>query len=143
LATKRRAKNLAMESQQIAKMIASAAYDKKAIDIEALDVRKTVSYADFFVICSARTPTQVKAIYNRIRQVLEEAGIPLVALEGEDHNRWVLMDYVDVVVHVMVDSLRGLYELERLWADAGRLELGLPNQLYYPGQDDPFLDDDE
>lgn len=130
-------------SEDLARAIANAAWEKKAIEIEAMDVRKQVHYADFFLICSGRNEQHVRGIHRSIHKQLQEIGAVPLAMEGEEHNRWVLMDYGDAVIHVMLDSLRGLYELEKLWGESPRLDLGLPQQSYLPGEEDPFLDDDE
>ena len=107
-------------------IIANAAFDKKGYDILALDVSELVDYTNCFVLVSGRTEQHVKALWSNIKQKCDQADISLLLIEGDDHNRWVLMDYGHVMVHVFIEPLRQLYELERLWGDSVRVELDLP-----------------
>jgi len=109
-----------------ARKIALAAFDKKGYGIVALDVKNLVDYADYFVIVSANTEQQVKAIWSNVEHEMKTAGFEPLNLEGHDHNRWVLVDYRDVMVHILLRPLRDLYDLERLWGDAPPLALDLP-----------------
>ena len=83
-----------------------------------MDLRKKSSAADFFVVCSADSDTHGKAIADGIREGLELKGIAVWHSEGFQARQWILLDYVDVVVHVFHKNLRSFYNLERLWSDA-------------------------
>jgi ribosome-associated protein len=77
--------------------------------------------ADFFVICSGESVTQVKAITDNVETKMRESGIRPIGVEGRGHARWVLIDYGDVVVHIFEDDTRQYYELEKFWLDAPRI----------------------
>ena len=102
----------------IAKKIAHLSLLKKAEDIIIMDVRKLTSITDFFIICSADSDKQVKAIADFIVEELEKVKVNLWHIEGYQHLQWVLLDYVDVVVHIFQKETRDYYSLERLWGDA-------------------------
>jgi len=105
-------------SEQLAEAIAELAADKKALDIVELDMRGVVDYTDFFVICSGNSDRQVKAICDGIHGPLKDAQGRLPRrVEGLTQARWVLMDYLDVVVHIFVPDVREFYGLERLWGE--------------------------
>jgi ribosome-associated protein len=113
-----------LDSEALARRLAAIADAKKAEDIVALDVRELVGYTDFLVICTARNERQAKAIHDEVHQRLkhDEALLP-AAVEGEAEASWVLMDYLDCVLHVFVPELRDRYRLDVLWGEAPRLEL--------------------
>ncbi len=100
--------------------IAKAALDKKAEDVMVLDVRGLTGYADYFVLMTADSDRQASAIADHVEQEMKTAGISKVGVEGYETGRWILMDYGDVVAHVMSKESRGFYDLEGLWADAPR-----------------------
>lgn len=100
------------------KMIASAASDKKAFDIQILDMTNISLITDYFIICSANSTTQVKAIADNIEEKLAENGIKLLHREGYNEARWILLDYGSSVVHIFVEDERRFYNIERLWGDA-------------------------
>ncbi len=100
--------------------IAKAALDKKAEDVTVLDVRGLTGYADYFVLMTADSDRQASAIADHVEQAMKTAGISKVGVEGYETGRWILMDYGDVVAHVMSRESRGFYDLEGLWADAPR-----------------------
>lgn len=97
---------------------ARAADEKKADDIRVLKMPKVVAETEYFVISSATTHVQVRAIVNAITGALEDEGATLLRYEGRGENSWVLLDYGDVVVHVFLEEDREYYDLEKLWADA-------------------------
>ncbi len=100
-------------------MAVDAILEKKGRSIEVLDVRGVSGVADFFVITTGDSELQVKAIVANIRTRLKEnAGEGPWHVEGKEHYNWVLMDYVDLVVHVFLPEQREYYALERLWGDA-------------------------
>ena len=101
---------------------AQAAADKQARDIVVLDVSEQLVITDCFVICSAPNERQVAAIVNEIEGRLRDLGAKPVRREGEREARWVLLDFVDVVVHVLHTEERTFYSLERLWKDCPRIE---------------------
>jgi ribosome-associated protein len=106
-------------SDQLAEAVAELAADKKALDIVEIDLRSVIDYTDYFVICSGTSDRQVKAICDGIHAGLKHAhGVSPRRVEGLAQARWVLMDYLDVVVHVFVPELREFYALERLWGEA-------------------------
>jgi ribosome-associated protein len=111
------------ESRATAVAAAQAASAKQASDIVILDVRELIVITDYFVIASGSTERQVRTIVEEIEKtVRERLQTKPVRREGEDGWQWVLLDYVDVVVHVFDDERREYYDLERLWRDAPRLE---------------------
>ena len=107
-----------MKSAQLAERVAHLALEKKAHDILILDLRKLTTAADHFVICSADSETQVKAVADHVSKTLSEEGVKAWHVEGQQGRRWVLLDYVDVVVHVFYTETREFYALENLWGDA-------------------------
>ena len=110
----------AEESRQAAVAAARAAAAKQAEHIAILDVHGLIVITDYFVICSGATERQVRTIVDEIERALRELGRKPVRREGESERRWVLLDYVDLVVHVFTEQEREYYELERLWGDAPR-----------------------
>jgi ribosome-associated protein len=100
---------------------ARAASSKQARDIVILDVHGLIVITDHFVICSAPTERQVRTIVDAVEEALRERDRKPVRREGETEGRWVLLDYVDVVVHVFAEEEREFYDLERLWRDAPRV----------------------
>jgi len=103
---------------QLADAIAEQAADKKAADIVVLDLRGVIGYTDLFVIATGNTDRQVKAIHDGIHQALKERyGLLPRRVEGLTESRWVLMDYLDVVVHIFTPETREFYRLEQLWGD--------------------------
>jgi ribosome-associated protein len=108
--------------------ITRAALDRKAYDLTVLEVGGLTSIADYFVICSGRSDTQVEAIADGIDQHMSKLGVEPLSVEGRTRSQWVLMDYADVVVHVFHVPVREFYDLERLWSRARRVELPEPFQ---------------
>jgi ribosome-associated protein len=109
----------ALAAEQLAERIAEIASDKKAAEIRILDVRGIVGYTDYFVICSGNTERQTKAIHDAIHvELKKEHGLLPRRVEGEREARWVLMDYLDCVVHVFTPEARAFYRLEQLWGEA-------------------------
>jgi len=107
-----------MTPEQLAETIAAQAADKKAIDVVELDVRGVVGYTDFFLVCSGNTARQVKAIHDGIHQALkDEHAILPRRVEGAREATWILMDYLDVVVHIFTPEARDFYRLEQLWGE--------------------------
>ena len=96
---------------------AEAAADKKAHDIVAFDVSDQLAFADVFLLCSASNERQVDAVVDAVEERLRAMGAKPLRREGERDSRWVLLDYLDLVVHVQHDEERVFYALERLWKD--------------------------
>lgn len=107
------------------RIAAAAADSKKAADIVALDLRELDGVADLFLICSGTSEVQVKAIAEAVEEKLTAEGYKPWHVEGREGRRWVLLDYVELVVHVFHEHTREYYLLERLWGDARRVDLGL------------------
>ncbi|MBD3232546.1 MAG: ribosome silencing factor [candidate division Zixibacteria bacterium] len=103
--------------------ISELALSKKAKDIKILDLRNLSDVADYFVVCSGDVSQQVKAIIDAIEEGLLKNGIKPWHIEGYSHANWVILDYVDVVVHVFNQEIRQFYDLEGLWGDAPCLEI--------------------
>jgi ribosome-associated protein len=112
-----------LNSHQLALAAAREALKKKAEEVVLLDLRSLTGVCDYFVIASGASDTQVKAIADQVSEGLGEKGQKVWHVEGYRALRWVLLDYVDVVVHVFHQETRTLYQLERLWADAARESL--------------------
>ena len=107
----------------LAKAAASAAEDKLATKIVALDVSEQLALTDIFLLASAPNDRQVNAIVDSIEDRLRELGVKPVRREGERDGRWVLIDFADIVVHVQHEEERSYYQLERLWKDCPAIEL--------------------
>lgn len=110
-----------LESKNRALAAARSAASKKARDIAILELKKLTVIADYFVICSGESTTQVGAIVDEIREDFEKKKIRLIGIEGAANNQWVLLDFGDVVVHVFEQETREYYQLEKLWLDAPRI----------------------
>ena len=107
-----------MTPDELTEAVARYAGDAKAIDVVALDVRGVLDYTDFFVVCSGNTDRQTKAIHDRVHEGLKKEHELLPRrVEGVQQANWILMDYLDVVVHVFTPDTRGFYALERLWGE--------------------------
>jgi ribosome-associated protein len=107
-----------LNSKDLAHRISELIFTKKGFDVVTIDLRKLVSFTDYFVICSADSDTQVKAISDQVDKTLSEEGVKYWHREGMKALSWVLMDYVDVVVHIFKKDARQFYNLEKLWGDA-------------------------
>ncbi len=113
------------ESRALADRIAELAADKLAADVVVLDLHDVIGYTDFFVICSGNTERQTKAIHDSIHQGMKhESGLLPRRVEGLSESRWILMDYLDVIVHVFTPDARDYYRLEQLWGEAPRHAVG-------------------
>lgn len=106
-----------LDSINAARMAVEVAADKQGEDILLLDIRQLTSFAEYFVICSAETERQMKAMTDDIDEKLGKAGVPLLHSEGTPDSGWVLLDFGDVIVHVFSPSQRQYYRIERLWSD--------------------------
>ena len=111
---------------ELVEIAAGAAADKLATDIIAYDVSDQLVITDAFLLCSASNDRQVRAIVDEIEEKLRQAGARPVRREGEREGRWVLLDYIDVVIHVQHADERVFYALERLWKDCPRIPLPEP-----------------
>jgi ribosome-associated protein len=111
--------------EEMVAAIADLAADRKALEIVQLDLRGMIGYADYFLICTGRTDRQTRAIHDGIHQGLKSAhGLLPRRVEGVTEARWILMDYLDVVVHVFTPDTRQYYRLEQLWGEAPALAVG-------------------
>ena len=111
--------------EELAGAIVELAADRKAVDIVQLDLRGMIGYTDYFVVCSGRTERQTKAIHDAIHAGLKsDHGLLPRRVEGLSEARWILMDYLDVVVHVFTPETREYYRLEQLWGEAPVLAVG-------------------
>lgn len=107
--------------------VASAAIkvldSKKAGDIKLLKIDQKTIIADYFVICTGNSSTQVKTLADEVDYQLGEGGVPYVRLEGADSDEWKIIDCHDIIVHIFSNEARGFYKLEKLWADAEEIDI--------------------
>jgi len=108
----------------MAREAAEAAFDLKAEELVVLDVSEVSSFADTFILLTGRSDRQVRSICDAIEQRLRAQGERALGIEGYNDGRWVLMDFADLIVHIFIPDIRAHYDLERLWSDAPRLDLG-------------------
>jgi ribosome-associated protein len=113
------------DAEEKVRLMADAADSVRASDILALDLRGLTIIADFFLICTGKSSIQIRAIADRIEERLREHGFRKLRIEGYQEATWILLDYGDVVAHVMADEQRAFYNLEEFWSSAPRLELDL------------------
>ncbi|MBA3305556.1 MAG: ribosome silencing factor [Thermoleophilaceae bacterium] len=108
-----------IEAEVLAERIAQIASGRKAMDIRVLDLRGVVSYTDFLVVCSGNTERQAKAIHDAVHSELkDEEGLLPRRAEGVREARWILLDYLDCVLHVFTPEAREYYRLDNLWGEA-------------------------
>jgi ribosome-associated protein len=122
---------------ELVEIAAGAAADKLASDIIAYDVSEQLVITDAFLLCSASNDRQVKSIVDEIEEKLRRVGAKPVRREGEREGRWVLLDFLDVVIHVQHAEERVFYALERLWKDCPRIPLPEPVSAGRPGSGGP------
>ena len=114
-----RARGEPVSGEQLLSEIVRLAADKKALEVVELDLRGVLDYTDFFVVCSGNTTRQTKAIHDGILEGLKrEHGATPRRVEGAGRADWILMDYLDVVVHIFTPEARSFYRLEELWGEA-------------------------
>ena len=106
-----------MTSLETARIAAKALSDKKGLDIRVIRINDISVLADYMVIATGTSSTQVKAMSDNVEYELDKAGISVSHIEGYRSNSWILMDYIDVIVHVFMEEARNFYDLERLWKD--------------------------
>ena len=121
-----RAENAGPAGEQFERALRAirAASELQAEDPAALDVREVTAFADTFVILSGRSDRQVRSIADAIAQAMSAAGEKPLGVEGYNEGRWVLLDFTDLIVHVFAPGVREEYDLERLWSDAPRIDVG-------------------
>ncbi len=120
---KSRVEGPSADAQRMAIAAAEAALDKKASDVEIIDVTGKVDYADFLVLLTGQSDRHVGAIADSVDQALGKLGFNAISVEGMPRGEWVLIDFVDVVVHVFQETTRSLYDLDGLWMDARRIRV--------------------
>ena len=98
--------------------IAALMLDKKALEIKIFDIKKITTLTDYFIICTSESDPQTKAIVNHIERSLRKSGIRPMSSEGLNNNQWVILDYIDIIIHIFSAEKRKFYDLDRLWADA-------------------------
>jgi ribosome-associated protein len=108
---------------ELTRAAAAAAEDKLAQDIVAFDVSELLAITDVFLLCSASTPRQARAVQDAVEERMISLGAKAVRREGEREGRWILLDFQDIVVHVQHQEERGFYALERLWSDCPTVAL--------------------
>jgi ribosome-associated protein len=113
--------HIAEASRKIALLAAQAGLDKKASGVEIIDVTGKVDYADYLVLMTGHSDRHVNAIAQSVDEFLSQNGHRAISVEGMTRGQWVLIDLVDVVVHVFLQEARSLYDLDGLWMDAGRI----------------------
>ena len=102
----------------------NASLKRKAKNLIILNVKEFSSFADYFIILSGTSDRQVQSIAASIQQNLKEWGVTPLGIEGETLGKWVLMDYEDIIIHVFYEPVREFYDIERLWPEAPRMEVG-------------------
>ena len=112
-----------MTSLQTAKFAAKALDSKKGRDIRVIRINDVSILADYMVIATGNSSTQVKALSEEVEEKLDQEGVSVSHIEGHRSNTWILLDYVDVIVHVFSDEARQYYDLERLWQDGEILDI--------------------
>ncbi len=145
-----------LSAEEKAALLSRVAADRRALDMVVLDLREASSITDYFLICSGGSTRQVQAIADAIDEQLGKRGVASLGVEGYQEARWILMDYGDVIVHVFSQETRDFYDLERLWANAPKIELtqeiggvgpghiaALGQSLSSPPSDSPSLTEGE
>lgn len=110
------------KSVEMTKLACTALDEKKALDIQVIDIHEVSTIADYFVIASGSNQNQVQAMVDNVDEKLGRAGYEVKQIEGSKNSSWILMDYGDVIVHVFDEENRLFYDLERIWRDGKVLD---------------------
>jgi ribosome-associated protein len=116
------------------KIAAKAADDKKAHDLVALDISEIASFANYFLLCTGDSSRQMQAIADEVEEKLKAFGIRPSHVEGYQNAEWILLDYMDLVIHIFSKDARTYYDLERLWRDGKKLDVSALIQAKGPKQ---------
>lgn len=106
-----------LTSKETVKLIIDALEDKKAENIQIIDISEVSSVADYFIITNGTNKSQVQALADNVGEKLDREGIHAKQVEGYSNANWILLDYIDIVIHVFDRESRGFYDLERIWRD--------------------------
>ncbi|ADL07537.1 ribosome silencing factor [Thermosediminibacter oceani] len=120
--------------KDVALLTAKILSDKKAEDIVVLDISSISVIADYFVVATGRSSIHVKALADEVEEKLSEKGFKIMGKEGYEEARWILLDFADVVVHIFDEEAREYYDLERLWADAVKVDIDSDMDFAYNKQ---------
>ena len=112
-----------MESKEMAMKIAKLLDERKAIDVQVIDIALKSSFADYFVMASGGSERQMAALVDNIEELLEPEGVFPKSVEGTRSSGWILMDYGDVVIHIFDEENRLFYDLERIWRDGKEIQV--------------------
>ena len=112
-----------LSAKEVAYQVTKALDEKKGQDIQLLKIDEVSSLADYFLICTGTSNTHVKTLCDYAEYVMEELGEPMLGREGHRGNSWELLDFGSIVVHVFTQEAREFYALERLWADAEKIDI--------------------
>lgn len=112
-----------IQSKEKVLLAAEAVSKKYAVDVVVLNMAEVVDFTDYFLICSGESDVQIRAIADSVLEVMKEKGGRANGIEGYENGRWVLLDYVDVVVHIFDTETRDFYQIDKLWIDAPSLPL--------------------
>ncbi|MEE1061620.1 MAG: ribosome silencing factor [Ruminococcus sp.] len=112
-----------MTSYEQSIMTAQALSNKKGLDIKVIEIADVSVLADYMVIATGTSTTHVKALADEVEYQLDKAGVSVSHIEGYRSNTWILLDYIDVIVHVFSDEARDFYDLDRLWQDGKEIDI--------------------
>lgn len=112
-----------LTAEELVAMAARTLVNQKGLEPVILDVRGLSSLGDYFIICSGTSKRHVQALAQHLQEALGQAGVKPLGVEGLEDGQWVLLDYVDLVIHLFITPLREFYDLEGLWVEANRLPL--------------------
>ena len=112
-----------LSAKEVAYQVTKALDAKKGMDIQLLKIDEVSSLADYFLICTGTSNTHVKTLCDYAEYTLEQLGEPMLGREGHRGNSWELLDFGSIVVHVFTQEAREFYALERLWADAEKIDI--------------------
>ena len=113
-----------LTAKEVAYEVTKALDAKKGLDIKLLKIDEVSSLADYFLICTGTSNTHVKTLCDHAEYTMEQLGEPMLGREGHRGNTWELLDFGAIVVHVFTEEARAFYDLERLWADAEKVDIG-------------------
>lgn len=112
-----------MDSYEMMKTAVKALDGKKAIDVKVLEIKDISSLADYLIICNGTSTTQIKALADECEYQLEQKGATVDHREGMNNGGWVLLDYIDIIVHIYNNESRKFYDLERFWKDGHEIDI--------------------